>query len=124
MENFKKITVLVLCLVLSISVISIVVNRGVELSDSKTQALKMNFAKKTGDVNNDGYVDRKDLTYLSKEICKELFTDSKAVSAADVNQDNCIDMRDYVKLKKILGLTPSKPSNWTDPEITPPTPED
>lgn len=124
MKVFKRISCLALCILVLAGVISVALKSGVELGDYKSGAVKVNFAKKTGDVNSDGYVDKKDVTYLAKQICKELVNEGSAVAEADVNKDGEIDMRDYVKLKKMLGLTPSRPTNWTDPEITPPTPED
>ena len=60
-----------------------------------------------GDIDNDGYISYVDLELLTKIVCNTNFADGDiACKAADVNGDGKIDMKDIVRIKKILGIIP------------------
>ena len=54
----------------------------------------------TGDINNDGVVDNTDLDILKSELLS--FSGNYDDSVLDVNGDGDIDIRDTVRLKKII----------------------
>ena len=62
-----------------------------------------------GDIDNNGYLDETDLELITESICSYCFGDgSLACKAADVNGDGDIDMKDLIRIKKILGIIPSE----------------
>lgn len=59
------------------------------------------------DLDNDGKIGYNDLEMLNSVVINAQFGDrSKVCRAADVNGDGIIDMKDVVRIKKILGIIP------------------
>ena len=59
------------------------------------------------DLDNDGLISDRDLRFLNKVVANAQFGEGDLVcKAADVNGDGKIDMKDVVRIKKILGIIP------------------
>ncbi len=65
-------------------------------------------ALKTGDLNNDGIVDVRDVNLALRHILELTTLDDRAISAADINEDGQVDIIDVVAITRYtLGLIDS-----------------
>lgn len=78
-----------------------------------------------GDVNNDGFVNVRDVSSIQKVLAANAAADENFYNAADVLLDNDVNVRDVTTLQKYLvGIytdLPVLPEEFTEPETTSPT---
>jgi len=68
-----------------------------------------------GDLGNDGIIGLDDLELLNEVVCNVQFDDgSLYCDAADVNKDGKVDLKDVVRIKKLIGIISTTPDGGLD----------
>jgi len=68
-----------------------------------------------GDLGNDGIIGLDDLELLNEVVCNVQFGDGSLLcNAADVNKDGKVDLKDVVRIKKLIGIISTTPDSGLD----------